>query len=104
MTTFLQPVFIALLGIALFFYGIFHSVAGFPPTITFGVVLDALPAFFTVLLFGLGVLAVFIGVYLLVAGIRGVKRRLYEIRRAYGSRQSSHYDREEEYYGEPAYR
>ena len=104
MIAFLQPLFLAVLGIALFFYGVFHSVTGLPPAITFGVVLDAMPSVLTVLLFSLGVLAMFIGVYLLVAGVRGVRRRLREIRQAYGKRQPERYEDEDDRYGEPACR
>ncbi len=104
MFAFLQPLFLALLGIALFLYGIIHSVSGFPASVVFNEVISALPALLAVLLFSLGVLAVFVGVYLFFAGIRGVRRRLAEIRRNYGRRQPTHYDEDEDYYGDPAYR
>lgn len=105
MFAFLQPVFLAVLGVALFFYGIFHSVTGFPAATVFSQVVQTLPSLLTVLLFSLGVLAVIVGVYLLISGVRGVRRQLHEIRHAYGHRDVRSYrDDEDDRYGEPAYR
>lgn len=103
MIAFLQPLLAALIGLGMLLYGILHTVTGFPPAEVFTAFWNALPQVISLLVFLLGVLAVVAGLVLLVMGVRGVHRRLLELRHMYGRRQGYGYD-DRDAYGEVGYR
>jgi len=84
MLRFLQPLGAVLVGLALSVYGLIHSLLHPPPAATFRRVAEAVPATLTVLVFFACLMAVVTGVVLLAIGVRGVRRRAHDIRRAYG--------------------
>ena len=110
MTTFLRPIFSALLGITLTVYGLSYSITGYPGAAPFGVLWASMPALVSVALFALGLIAVFAGLALTVTGIQGARRRCRQIGNAYGDEprdpRGPDYDEEDERYWQPrgAYR
>lgn len=116
MLQFLQPLGAAAVGVALFVYGLIHSLLHRPPSAAFQAAAQALPAVSSVLLFLLGLAAIATGLVLLVIGARGIRRRTHEIKHVYGTPSSRHrgdpdaprrtrdemYD--DEWNGPPAYR
>lgn len=75
MSTLFQPVTTLLIGIAMAIYGLVHSVSQFPDPVAFTNLVANLPAFSSVLLFVLGLLAFAAGIVLVVLGIRSMRRR-----------------------------
>ena len=84
MLEFTRPVLSLLVGLALAIYGIVHIVMRFPAPSVFDAFFANLPHAMAVLLFMIGIAVVIGGLILLVAGVRGIRGRLREIRRAYG--------------------
>ena len=105
MLLFLQPLLSAFLGLGLMLYGLFHSFTGFPEGDVITAFWRSLPQVMTVLLFLLGVVAAIGGLVLLFSGIRGMRRRLREIRFSYGQRRYGYDDPDSSgAYGDPNYR
>lgn len=107
MLAFLHPLGSLFTGLALAAFGAFYSILRHPPASAFQVLAQAMPDAIAVLIFGVGILAVIVGVVLLVSGIRGVRSRTREINRAYGSPhrrpRRDEYD-DDGWDGHPAYR
>lgn len=101
MIAFLQPLLASLIGLGMMLYGILHSVTGFPPAEVFSTFWNSLPQVISLLVFLLGLTAAIAGLVLLVMGIRGVRRRLLELRHMYGRRREYGYDQDG--YGDPRY-
>ncbi|MEX2215176.1 MAG: hypothetical protein WD768_13665 [Phycisphaeraceae bacterium] len=101
MIAFIQPLLASLIGLGLLLYGIIHSVSGFPPAQVFVTFWDSIPQMFSLLVFLLCVAAAVTGLVMLVMGIKGMRRRMLELRHMYGRRQHGYgYDQE---YGDPRY-
>jgi hypothetical protein len=75
MTPIVQPIVSLLVGLALSFYGVAHSVARYPGTAAFARLADVLPSLGAVLLFALGLLAALAGLVLLVRSARLLRTR-----------------------------
>ena len=101
MMAFLQPLLALLIGLGMLLYGILHSVSGFPPAEVFTTFWNSLPQVLSLLVFMLGLIAAVAGLVLLVMGIKGVRRRLLELRHMYGRRGDHGYDHDQ--YGDPRY-
>ena len=99
----IQPGVVVLIGIALVAYGCVHIVNQFPPPTVFQSVWQSLPDVLEIGVFLLGLIAVGIGIASMVMGVRGVRRRLREVRQVFGGHRRLDPE-EEDYYGEPAYR
>lgn len=84
MLQFLQPLGAAAIGVALFVYGLIHSLLHRPPGAAFQAAAHALPAVSAVMLFVLGLAAIAAGLVLLIIGARGIRRRTREIRQVFG--------------------
>ncbi len=75
MSQLLQPILSLLVGVALTIYGIVHAVTQFPDPSAFANLVANLPAFSSVLMFILGLIAFAVGIVLVVIGIRNMRRR-----------------------------
>ncbi len=75
MSHLIQPLTTLLIGIAMTIYGIAHAVMQFPDPVAFTQLMANLPAFSSVLLFILGLLAFAAGIVLVVMGVRNMRRR-----------------------------
>ena len=106
MLAFLHPLGSLFTGIALAAFGAFYSVLRHPLASAFQVIAQATPDAFAVLIFGIGILAVIVGVVLLVRGVIGVRSRTREINRAYSSphRRPRRDEFDDDWDGHPAYR
>ena len=71
----LQPIASVLIGVAMAAYGLIHAVTRFPESTAFASLLANLPAVTAVVVFLVGVVAVFVGVYLVVTGTRRFRVR-----------------------------
>ena len=79
MTTFLRPIFSALLGLTLTIYGLSYSITGYPGAAPFGVLWASMPSLISVAMFVLGLVAVFAGLAITVTGIQGTRRRCRQL-------------------------
>jgi hypothetical protein len=84
MLNFLQPAATLFIGLALSVYGAIQSLLHRPPASSFQAAAQAMPDAVAVLLFAFGIAAIMVGILMLVYGIKGVRTRTCEIKRAYG--------------------
>ena len=75
MSHLVQPLTTLLIGIAMTIYGVVHAITKFPDPVAFSNLMANLPAFSSVLLFVLGLLAFAAGIVLFVVGVRNMRRR-----------------------------
>lgn len=86
MMQFLQPAATLFIGLALFVYGLVHSLLHRPSFVSFQAAAQAMPDAVAVLVFALGIAAIVVGIVLLISGIKGLRSRTREINRTYGAR------------------
>jgi hypothetical protein len=75
MLQFIQPVVTLALGLALSVYGLTHSAHHYPGTTGFYALWQSLPALSSVLVFGLGIVAVLSGLALVMTAAQGLRQR-----------------------------
>ena len=81
MLHFLQPVFAALVGAALFLFGLIHGIKLVPAAAAWRQVVVATPQLMSVGLFLVCVIMLLAGVAMLVTGIQSARRRFSQLRR-----------------------
>jgi hypothetical protein len=84
MLHFLQPAATLFIGLALSVYGLIQSIWHTPSIAAFQTAAQAMPDAVAVLVFGLGIAAIIVGIFLLITGVKGVRGRYRDIDRAYG--------------------
>lgn len=99
----LQPVVTLILGLALSVYGLTHSAQHYPGYTGFYALWQSLPALSSILVFGLGIVAVLSGLALVLTAAQGLRQRYRQLDHALHlpgrARHEQDYDEDERGYG-----
>jgi hypothetical protein len=80
MNAIFQSIFAVVMGLALFIYGIIHSVTRYPGSLLFSRLMESLPVVWAVGLFLIGIIVTLAGVALLLFSLRRLRRNWRALR------------------------